>query len=454
MPRERPIIQDKAVIAKRTKGNPIGEALREADSMPVSPMTVREREDVLSRLKNTISALMDDAERTYQKNCHKPGTRDVDPDYITRLSTNEFFFYTKEPLTLNEFEKLQNKITAKAETLSPGVQLILGSFAVKTHNYKVMNVTPHITCGEPPDFQFIVKNNTSPIDVRYKMPDGRGDTITLSKFDKNTYNPALPMPKIRVNGTVTAFSFNNIISCKTPGGTPFVTAVDICLDHTYGVAKENYYTFTKNNTERLKLPISHVVVSNSITVDKAQCLGANIMHVDPCDSPKKCKKNIPQQKGTLRKFEFGNDSFRIFEVAREKVYCRIEHNYAHKISDHSGGRDHKSYAVALSKINFQEPQNTPEFKKFKQKYQELEGDYLKIQILEDIKEQINETTSKKELDELKETVKTSDEYTVLKTGQGWFTQKTGIKTSSIKALESMFEQQEKYLSDAKPTSSI
>ncbi len=451
MLRKRPIIQDNAVIAKRTKGNPIGEALRKEDTVPVSPMAAHEREEMLSRLEKSISTLMDDAERTYQKNCHKPGTTDVDPDYITRLSTNEFFFYTKEPLTLNEFEKIQNKITTKAQALSPGVQLILGSFAVKTDAGKVMNVTPHITCGKQPDFQFIVKKNTSSIDVRYKMPDGRGDTNTLRTFDKKTYNPH--MPEIIINETTKKFSFNNIISCKTPGGTPFVTAVDICLDHAYGVAKKNYKAFAKNNPDILKQPISHVVVSNCITVNKTQCLGAAIMHVDPRHSPKKCKKNIRQQKGTSRKFEFGNDFFKIFEVAPEKVHYRIDHNYAHKISDHSAGRDHKSYMASLSKINFQN-HNTSEFKEFKQKYQEYEGDYLKTQILEDMKDQINETTSKKELDKLKEKLKTSYEYTVLKIGQGWFTQKADIKTSSIKALENMFKQQETYLDSPKKTPSI
>ena len=183
MPR-KPIIHETVVIAKIRNGNPVGEALRENDPIPSSPMILLEREEMITRLNSSISELMDDAEKTYQANCYYPGTTDFHPDFMTRLSTNEFFFYTKEPLTLKEFEELQNEIAAKAETLSPGVQLILGSFAVKTDDDKVMNVTPHITCGSPPYFQFIVKNYTSPIDVRYKIADVVNQIVTpqLSNF--------------------------------------------------------------------------------------------------------------------------------------------------------------------------------------------------------------------------------------------------------------------------------
>ena len=194
MPRKVPVIQDNAVIARITTENPVGEVLRKGDPIPASPMTSLERKDMLKHLEISISELMDIAEDTYKANCYKPGTTDVDPDYITRLSSNEFFFYTKEPLTLKEFEELQNKIAAKATTLPPGVHLILSSFAVKTDDDKVMSVTPHITCGKPPGFQFIVKNNTSSVDVRYKIPDDDGETKTLAVLDAN-HPPETLCPK-------------------------------------------------------------------------------------------------------------------------------------------------------------------------------------------------------------------------------------------------------------------
>lgn len=441
--RKRPVIQEKVIIA--SIASPIGEALRGDDPIPNFPMAPSEREDMVERLEKSISELMVDAENMYQVNCYIPGTTEIDPDYIARLSTHEFFFYTREPLTLQEFEELQNKIAMKAENLSPGVQLILGSFAVKTDDNKVMNVTPHISCGKPSSVHFIVKSYTSSIDVRYKIPDGQGDTNTLAVLDVR--NPPNPMPKIIISGVAKEYTFDNIVHCKTPGGTPFLTAIDICLDHAYGVAKNNYKHLVKKTPAIIKQPISHVVVSNWIEINRAQCLGSSIMHVDPVCSPKKCKEGISQQSDMEPKLAFGNGLFRVFKLACEKLYHPIDKVfYAYRVSDFLDGRNHKFYTVSLSNINFQKSQATTEFNDFKKKYQLYKGDYLKTQILENLRERIQETGSKEKLHDLKKQLKTSYEYDVLRTGQGWFTRMFGIKTSSIKTLDNMFEQQEKYLS--------
>ncbi|CEG56000.1 conserved protein of unknown function (putative substrate of the Dot/Icm secretion system) [Legionella fallonii LLAP-10] len=447
MPR-KPVIHEKVVVAKIGDNNPVGEALTKNDPLPRSPMTLSEREEMIVRLDSSISELMDDAEKTYKANCYYLGTTDFNPDYITRLSTNEFFFYTKEPLTLQEFEELQNKIAAKAETLSPGVQLILGSFAVKTNDDKVMNVTPHITCGQPPDFQFIVKSYTSPIDVRYKIPDGLGNFTALPVFDNLKKHASIP--QITVNGDINELSFNNIVRCKTPGGTPFITAVDVCLDHAWGIAKDNYDNLILEDSSLLGLPTSHVVVSNSISLNRNLGIETNITHVDPKYSLVACKNGMEQQKGALRKLVFGKDSFRIFEV---EAYW-IKNNYSYKTSDPLSGRDHKKRTVDLSNVSFQKPESSEEFKNFKSKYGNLKGDHLKTKILEDFRQQIEETTSKKELADLKTKIEASYEYDVLKKAQGWFTGKVGIKTSSEKALADMFKQQEKFLSNTDPSPSI
>lgn len=452
MPRKKLIIQEIAVIAEASRGNPVGEALTKSDPIPPSPMTLPERHNMVGRLDLSITELMDEAENIYQTNSNTAGTTDRDPDYITRLSTNEFFFYTKEPLTLKEFEDLQSTIADKAKTLSSGVQLILGSFAVKTEDNKVMNVTPHVSCGETPNIQLIVKNYTSSIDVRYKIPDGLGDTNTLGVLDKTSQTP-VAMPQIMINGRATEFTFNNIVPCKTPGGTSFVTAIDICLDHAYGIAKNNFNALASKDPGILQQPVSHVVVSNSININDTKCIGPNVMHVDPYCSLKQCKNGISQEQGPLRKLAFGNGFCRVLEVVKERIEqldSYVTNNYAYKTSNPSAGRDHKSYTASLDRIKFKKPETTPEFQDFKSKYQAYRGDYLKTQILEDLKNRIQQTSTKEELDDLKKELKTSYEGEVLNTGQGWFTQKTGIKTSSIKALESMIEQQEKYLSSAAP----
>ncbi|CEG57277.1 hypothetical protein [Legionella fallonii] len=310
----RPVIQDKAVVADTITYSPIGEAFRPGKPIPTHPMTTVERRDMVARLERTISDLMIEATKTYQANCYKPNTNEVDPDYISRLSTNEFFFYAKEPLTLKEFEELQNKIAEQAKKQPVGVQLILGSFAVKTYDNKVMNVTPHITCGQSPNFNFIVKNNTSSIDVRYKIPNGQGNNTLLEVFDRNHYNPIIPMPQIMVNGYSRELTFNNIVPCRTPGGTQFLTAVDICLDHTLGVAKQNLEALAIRFPDIWKQPISHVVVSNWVDLEKSQCIGTVVMHVDPTCSPIKCKEGIAQNVVSRGKLEFGDDPITIYEI--------------------------------------------------------------------------------------------------------------------------------------------
>jgi hypothetical protein len=399
------------------------------------------------RLEESISKLMDDAKTTYQANRYKPGTTEVNPDYIARLSTNEFFFYTKEPLTLKEFEELQNGIAEKAKTLPSGVQLILGSFAVKTDNNKVMNVTPHVTCGQPPDFHFIVKSHTSSIDVRYKEPDVDGDTNTLAVLDKRTAPISLPMPKIMIDGTSRDLTFNNVIPCKTPGGTPFLTTVDICLDHTQGVAKGNYKALVKDQSDILNQPVSHVIVSNCVRISKKQCLGSAVMHVDPKYSPQVYKTSLQHRDNSQRKLTFGNDEFKIYDKVHSIVIKQVMNNYAYKTLESSAGRDHSSYTVSLSTTKFQQMESSEDFKNFKDTYQDYKGDHLKTKILETLQNKIQQTSSKEELDKLKKELKASPEYDVLKTGQSWFTQKTGVKTSSVRALDNMIKQKEKYLEE-------
>ncbi len=460
MPGKKPIIQDVAIIGDATFGNPIGEAPRRGEPIPISLMMPSERADMVSRLESSIHQLMDDADKVYQTNCYKPGTNEVNPDYITRLSTNEFFFYTKEPLTLEEFEKIQNKIADKAKTLSSGVSLIFGSFAVKTEDNKVMNVTPHITCGKAPDFHFIVKNHTSPIDVRYKIPsDSTNTTETLAALDKST-STLLPMPKIMIDGTFKELSFNNLVTCKTLGGTEFLAAIDICLDHARGVARINYEELKKRNPAIKSLPIFHVVVSNCICINPANCLGSDIMHVDPEFSPTQCKKGaLQQQTSSNQIFKFGKDLFSTYVL--DVVRFNLKNNYAYIQDSPLNGRSHGVYEASINNIKLKNtasvvPSETMTaakntdviaFQEFKIKYEQYKGDYLKTKILEDFKKQIEKTSSTEELVALKKTLTGSYAYDVLKKGQGWFTQVTGIKTSSLIALDDMFKQQEKYLKD-------
>lgn len=131
-----------------------------------------------------------------------------------------------------------------------------------------------------------------------------------------------------------------------------------------------------------------------------------------------------------------------------------------QVLTHSTGKDQKTPDSPKSTVNIK---NTYEHKAFKEsqgryhffaaspsgnnalnkRYQNLSGDHLKTKILEDLKDKIQNITSKEDLKSFKTSLMKSPEYEVLKTGQGLFTRITGIKTSSVTALEDMIEQKEK-----------
>lgn len=112
---------------------------------------------------------------------------------------------------------------------------------------------------------------------------------------------------------------------------------------------------------------------------------------------------------------------------------KITNKYKHTIQK-GIGRNHKGQEV-----------NATKFKNMKLKVQEFKGDLLKSKILEDFKDKIENVGSKQELQDLKTKIKGSDEYKILKTAEGTFTKITGIKTSSEKALNEMFKEQEQNL---------
>lgn len=91
---------------------------------------------------------------------------------------------------------------------------------------------------------------------------------------------------------------------------------------------------------------------------------------------------------------------------------------------------------------------------FKERYKSQVGDCLKNKILNDFKGRIECTSTIKELNDLKEELVKSPEYHTLKTAQGWFTQATGINTSSVDAFEEMFKDQRANINNQTKTEAI
>lgn len=296
------IIHDLAVIAQTgyNQGLALGEARLSFFYID---------KDVTGRLERTISELIAKAQENHQQNTEKLNSEDL--DYITRLTTNENFFYTNEPLSLTEFEILMNKINPLVKD-SPHLHFILSSFAIKTNDNRVMNVTCHISGGSPAKYEFIIKNFTSDADFKYR--DEKGGF--LLPFDRKTYEkmePALKLPQIKINNTLQAFSFFNLVHCKSRKGKQLITAIDICHDYREEVAKKNWVKQLEKDARLSDLAISHVVVGNTIYLDSEELKkssletsSSSLLHVDSIPSNHGCRYGVNQIKSELFEPSFGN----------------------------------------------------------------------------------------------------------------------------------------------------
>lgn len=266
--------------------------------------------NIVKRLTDYINELIDLAALD-----HKTENKNDDPDYITRLSTHEFFFYTSNPLSLMEFTQLQSNIVEKLKTVQSGIHLILGSFAVDDGNSNVMNITPHFTSGPKPECHFLVKNNTSTIDVRYKNIQGNA----LPVLDASNNSGSLPT--ITIDAENIALTFDSMVQRFTPGNTKFITFIEICLDHNKGVATENADQALTRDCHSLDHPLSQVVISNVVAMNPKYCLNGPVLHVDPLYSSKGCRYGVTQASSPLNvQNKFGSNDATVSYVQPSVYY--------------------------------------------------------------------------------------------------------------------------------------
>ncbi len=252
-----------------------------------------------SRLLAVITGLVDDAATVHKtNNCEADNTLKAGKENsVTRLITNEFLFYTKKPLTLSEFTQLQSDIALLAAKQPENLHLVLSSFAVRTSDNKVMNVVMQVQCGKNPHLQFTVKNNPSDRDPSYSEPGDDGKIKVLPNVD------------IKKDKLEKGFTFNNVFECQTAGGAKFFSCIDICLDNNEAVAKKNLDGILQTAAQQsdkgkqsdlLSRNVSHVVTSNSTSVDPGNCVGT-VMQADPSASKRDAviaerrNKKLPQK---------------------------------------------------------------------------------------------------------------------------------------------------------------
>lgn len=246
-------------------------------------------DSVVDRLYRRIQEIVPDAAMQHKADNYDDDEKTLLPDKrnnITRLITNEFFFYTKRPLTLAQFQQLMQKMAAWAAIQPENLHLILASFAVQT-GAGVMNIVPVIQCGPAAKINFVAKSNPSDVDPVYTETAG-------SKRMLFNVSKAIDISKIEItiNGKPHPISFDNIIACKTAEETTIHYVIDICLDHSAGVGMINFLEKLPHQIGRDGVYYSSVVVSG-ITPTQLTKSVTTATHADPWYSETcTCKEGV------------------------------------------------------------------------------------------------------------------------------------------------------------------
>lgn len=243
---------------------------------------------------DAISRLMKIASQQHRENnCEPDDNNRLKPgneNNITRVVTNEFLFYTQAPLTIAEFQNLQQKIADLAKQQPPNLHMVLGTFAVLTPDGKLMNVAAQVESGPNPKINLTVKNIPTSFDPAYYSSQSSSyhQTVDIRNGD-NISNLG-----IQIDGQHCPFSFNNIFHCVTAGGESFYSCIEICMDHQLGVAKKRLSSKLEAEMKQnimLSTKCSHIVISNTTTIIENNLLG-NVTHADPANPKRKLKNFV------------------------------------------------------------------------------------------------------------------------------------------------------------------
>lgn len=254
------------------------------------------KDNYLARLYITIERLIDTAvDRHNRRNVSAGRTfADNKQNTITRLITSEFSFYTKSPLSLQEFEDLIRLIYYKVEILPKNLQFILSSFAVKLPD-GIINVVAQLDSGDDPQLTFIVKSKTSHVDPMY-LDDEQNEIPMINakltkKIDLNI--------GISVKNQLYPFAFDPISLRKTASGMQYFSCVEICLDHEYTMGrrylKKRLNVWRHSNQELIPLQCTHVLTSNTLEVAHSQAKHSfigRLTQADPIHSSQRCRMSM------------------------------------------------------------------------------------------------------------------------------------------------------------------
>lgn len=283
------IVQDIVVVSKFNKKHTLAGEFNNPHKFGGNKINPDEdAKHLIGRLYSYISELILFAAHSHKTSNCKPDSNELQADCknnVTRLITNEFFFYTECPLPLKIFEILINQISNLAATLPENLHLVLATFAVKSPSNKLMNVAVQIECGKNPIINLTVKNHPSSADPIYF--EGDKHRIPIKNIDI-TEDHNDPTYHINIKGVKYDLTFNNVFLCKTAGNISFYSCIEICLDHNYRVGIKNFdkalrsalLSSKKIDWDQLTTLCIHTTVSNTIA-QKEGCMIGNFRMIDP-----------------------------------------------------------------------------------------------------------------------------------------------------------------------------
>jgi len=248
----------------------------------------------LDRLKDYIKLLADIANKYHEQQYFVDHEDEKvlpkeNKNKVTRLSMHEFALYTsKKPLSMKEYGVLLHAIDEMAIECHENLHLVLSSIPIQDSDGRINNVVLYVQCGKTPKIDVIVKAYPFSRDFNYKhTPLGRFQKLSAKqKSSPDTVPAAFPMLPDANHPEAGSINYGGLVDCETKGGARFITAVDICADHLFGVARKSLEQRLKGAKARgydefFPNQVSHVVTSNTIEVVPSNVLSQTVVHADP-----------------------------------------------------------------------------------------------------------------------------------------------------------------------------
>ena len=245
-----------------------------------------------NRMLQYISNLMENAALQHISNLKENEKLHDNSELITRISLDEFSFYTQDsPLTIDEYKYLINEVHKLARRLPPNVHLQLATFPVCWPNQVMQNCSLYVQApkkiGEQPLVHHMSKVLSSNIDFQYAR---NGSLIPLSgdQYDRDKlYELGQSCnPNLVLAGTYAALNdvnqYKNALRITSANGQMVLQAFDICLDHAYGKGKEHLEGLIVqlgSRKEHVPVLASHIISSKTIEEMEANAT-ATITHAD------------------------------------------------------------------------------------------------------------------------------------------------------------------------------